>query len=777
MFDALQDTPKDFQTKLIDALNSLSQTMEVAPEDAFNQVLCASKDDNQDVKKKMYNWWRGFFEVLGKVSDGKVPKDRESEYNQKIDDLMAEIMKSGDAESTEDEVVMEAEEDLGYQQANKSDEDEMLKDFDFAAQHIGEVANKVKDIVNFVNPYCEKTFNEVDNIMKNTANERGDSEWFSINDLVGKEFRESDDWDDDETYVEPKFKVGDKVCWTDPETGETTCGWTVIAAPEEGDESGDEIYTIEHPRGSEAEVYVDELEPDMMKGSDQLTPEMKKKVEEKVLYTWRVSQGGDRNARSERDLYQLAKFLNQNGIIVSYGGVQDDDSIRVDGEKVGEIVRSYSSRKVNGEYKELKPKIKWYDDGMVNEATVAVDANDVWAVLDLLDDEVAKKNLTDLINSHLRKEDEIMDAIDSYVDVNWHGKIKKEELNKLFTDWMYVIVDDLGLDVDKYRENGEFVDEDKPTSVELESDGGGSKFKVGDEITWRHHNGSLSNEIVRKLVDGGYEVDGGHAGENECYPGHVPEDLLNKANMEWDGKKWRQGIGMVEGTDWKDHEEDISADDLADSIYDWGIKNSNEDFDIQEADAVDGSTIELTIGGKDAKQIEDKVNNALIYNAKNWEVLSVNEEEDGIFIVKLEKTEGNNDEVTLEDSTDEQKPEEVKGGEKKFKKDGETKTLVTGSDKQKVNEMTIEQEIDNPWNLLELLWGQGQENFRDLLESELIDNNTIMMMLEDMELKNLTSINDAFAYDFPSMLDAFGLDGEAWSQDLEIKRKDDDSED
>ncbi len=81
MFDALQDTPRDFQTKLIDALNSLSQTMGVTPEDAFNQVLCASKDDNQDVKKKMYNWWRGFFEVLGKVSDGKVPKDRVSEYN------------------------------------------------------------------------------------------------------------------------------------------------------------------------------------------------------------------------------------------------------------------------------------------------------------------------------------------------------------------------------------------------------------------------------------------------------------------------------------------------------------------------------------------------------------------------------------------------------------------------------------------------------------------------------------------------------------------------
>ena len=489
MFDALQDTPKDFQTKLIGALNSLSQTMKVPAEDVFNQVLCASNDENQDVKKKLYNWWRAFFEVLGKVSDGKIPKDRESEYNDKIDDLMAEIMKSGDAESTEDEVVMEAEEDLGYQQADKADEDEMMKDFDFAIQHIGEIANRVKDIVNFVNPYCEKTFNEVDNTMKKT-NERGGSDWVSMDDLVGKEFGESDDADYED--VEPQFKVGDKVCWTDPETDKTTCGWTVIAAPEEGDESGDEIYTIEHPRGSEVEVYVDELEPDMM----------------------------------------------------------------------------------------------------MNEASVVVDANDVWEVLDLLDDEVANKNLTDLINSHVRTEEEIMDAIDSYVERYWSGKITKQGLVEIFTKYMYEIVDELGLDVEKFKQDGQFVEPEKP--------------------------------------------------------------------------------------------------------------------------------------------------------------------------------------VALEGSDEEQKPDEVKDGEKKYKQDGETKTLDFGENKKPVCEMTIEQEIDDPWNLLELLWGQGRENFRDLLESELIDDDTLMMCLEDMEIKNLTSINDAFAFDFPTILDMLGLDGKAWSQNLEIKRKEDD---
>ena len=80
MFDALQDTPRDFQFKLMDALNSLGQTMEILPTECFDKVLCASDDENPDVKKKMYNWWRAFFEVLGKVSDGKMPKDRETEF-------------------------------------------------------------------------------------------------------------------------------------------------------------------------------------------------------------------------------------------------------------------------------------------------------------------------------------------------------------------------------------------------------------------------------------------------------------------------------------------------------------------------------------------------------------------------------------------------------------------------------------------------------------------------------------------------------------------------
>ena len=640
MFDALQDTSRDFQTKLIDALNSLSQTMGVAPEDAFNQVLCASKDDNQDVKKKLYNWWRAFFEVLGKVSDGKVPKDRESEFNQKIDDLMAEIMKAGDAESKEDEVVMEAEEDLGYQQANKSDEDEMLKDFDFAVQHIGEIANRVKDIVNFVNPYCESG-NEEDTSMEEKAltkdelvklvrssktDEMEVNSWRSVKGMNLVEF---------DVFVkntgqlgdEPATSVADIVDVVKDVVGEVVskAGWDFDVFPVNDD------ITVQMWNGEDfdgkVDVYNDETrlgdsdgamfkvvcrKYDMDDDNDNNNRTMKDNItsergdsewismDDIVGKEFGESDNGETFWKAmddvddlERKGYWSGKFKvgdKVNWIAPEYPDepstgwevvdAPEDDGV-VDPDDIYVIVNNETGSEAEVLGSELRPA------KMVKEASVVVDANDVWDVLDLLDDPDANKNLTDLINSHVRTEEEIMDAIDTVYPDN----IRKGELNAYMNDSFYEIVDELGLDVEKFKETGEFVDPEKP--------------------------------------------------------------------------------------------------------------------------------------------------------------------------------------VALEGSDEEQKPDEIKDGEKKYKKDGETKTLVTGSDKQVVNEMTIEQEIDDPWKLLELLWGQGRENFRDLLESELIDDDTLMMMLEDMEIKNLTSINDAFAYDFPTILDMLGLDGEAWSQNLEIKRKED----
>jgi len=57
------------------------------------------------------------------------------------------------------------------------------------------------------------------------------------------------------------FKVGDRVSWTDPNTGEKTDGWTVLDAPEipaEGP-SGNEVYKIENDSGFKEEAYAREL--------------------------------------------------------------------------------------------------------------------------------------------------------------------------------------------------------------------------------------------------------------------------------------------------------------------------------------------------------------------------------------------------------------------------------------------------------------------------------------------------------------------------------------
>lgn len=59
------------------ALNSLGETMQIPPTEVFNKVLCKS-DEDEDVKKKLYNWWRAVFEVLSQCD---IPDDRVEEYN------------------------------------------------------------------------------------------------------------------------------------------------------------------------------------------------------------------------------------------------------------------------------------------------------------------------------------------------------------------------------------------------------------------------------------------------------------------------------------------------------------------------------------------------------------------------------------------------------------------------------------------------------------------------------------------------------------------------
>ncbi len=429
-----------------------------------------------------------------------------------------------------------------------------------------------------------------------------------------------------------------------------------------------------------------------------ITPEMKKKIEEYALRDWRLSKW--KSNKGFREIYELTKYIKDNKVSIK------DDKIYVAGEEVGEIVRSYSSRRVNLAYQELKPKIKWYDN-VVSEATVVVDADTVWDVLELLDDDEANKNLTDLINSHVRTEEEIMDAIEGVIgDMGITSTaISKSTLNGMFAaENIHELISMLNLDVDAYMDRGVIQDADKPTSVELESD---HKFNVGDKITWRHHNGSLSNEIVRELIDGGYIVDDGAAGEKECYPGHVPEELLYKSNMEWDGNGWRQGIGFAENAEDGQKPEEVKSQD----------KTFNQD----------GENKTLVTGEEKKKEMSDAEAATIMGGAS----------------------------ATDMDAAD----------------IGVSSHKVADPYKKPVCEMTIEQEVPSPQALSNMLWGQGKENLEELLQADVVDDGSIMQTIEDMGLRNLTEINDYFSFDFENLLESLGCDPDAWAERLEIVKK------
>lgn len=669
MFDALEDCPDDFKSKLIGALNSLGETMGVSPCDTFNKVLCASDDEN--AKKKLYNWWKAVFEVVGK-SAGNVPKDRLGEYEEKVDALVAEICKAGDKASDDNEVVLEDgtkpvnemwdslkygsrqltpkekktkpkykkgdilystygdrcrvvsrpkwdkfhgweyevwvmdggntitcyDEDKlspkkpayeSYEPADLEDEDKLKEGMQFAISKLGEVANKAQELVNFLNPYCNvDDFNEDNNMKK--LNERGDTDWVPMDKIVGMEVGESDD--------------GSQF-WKDMDKADD---------PEKKGEPLDEYEFID--------LMKDEDVGDVFEVYDG-TPMADGSVCLNVI----VNKDDTDNEEVKAEFGDWGK---------QYGWKYESFSFSSDlaGDEGTETINVYFrpiEKKVDES--DLENELNAGDDGWreigqpvpVKEATVTVDVNDVWDVLDILNDDVANKNLTDLINSHVRSEEEIMDAIENILAESGHSDgVPRDALNALFSaDNIADVIEELGLDVEAFMTKREFVDPQKP--------------------------------------------------------------------------------------------------------------------------------------------------------------------------------------VTLEGSDDEQKPDEVKDGDKKYKQDGETKTLVTGekemSDKdaatimggasatdmdaadigvsshevadpykKPICEMTIEQEVDDPWKLVNLLWGQGKENFQELLDSNLFGDDTIMSTLEQFEIRELGNLNDFLAFEFENFLEALGCDREAWVQHLEITR-------
>ena len=807
MFDALEDTPREFQLKLVDALNSLGETMQVPPTEAFNKVLCKSDDGNEDVTKKLYNWWRAFFEVLGKCE--KIPNDRKTEFNQKIDDLMAEIMKAGDTEATdEEEPVMESSDDeFGYQQATKDDEDKMLADMEFAVQHIGEVANKVKAVVDFINPYC------------------------------GTEVNESGD--------QPKFKVGDVVrvmnaSGMDLYGRDAPIGSIVKIEPPHPD-VGVYEYLIKG-RSGEFFAYEDELElfPERFtEENDDMDKPARYGIGDHVLYKGEecVVTDVDEDLRNDEEIYQVSRDSDKvDGLSFNDWATWDEleplegftenigkFNFRV-GDKVKVVGRGLASKgwigvvssvdksspglpytvdfegRESGEYapdeltlakgfteeekntmkfKKIDERIgggsdEWVsiddyvgeefsesdDKKQFGEAKVVVDANDVWDVLDLLDNDIAHNELTDLINSHVRTEDEIMDAIDELCGET----ITQKELNTLLSGRMATLVDYLGLDVEEYENMGNFKDSDKPTSVELEAN-------VVDEGFWGGFLGGVA----------GFFLGGGLLG---TVAGAVAGSKLQNYFHKRDVVKNLDDVQLLILASCKEAAANgVTADDLKKALE----KNKDVDIAKEVNGLVDvgvikknGDTIMITAEGKEVLQKAGYDEKAVQNTAKKEADKNVgdnNGSSEEQMAAESDWDEKHRE--RKEDTGKGQNPEEIKNQDKIFNQDGENKTLVAGEgdNKKPVCEMTIEQEVSSPQSLLRLLWEQGKEHLIELLNSEYVDNDAIMPTLEDMGLRNLTEINDAFAYDFETILDSLGLDGKAWSQNLEIKRKGDDSED
>ena len=871
--------------------------MGIPPTETFNKVLCKS-DEDEEVKKKLYNWWRSVFEILSKC---KIPQERMDEFNEKVDDLMAEIMKAGDGAATDEELVAEE-----YEQATKDDEDAMLADMKFAIGKIGEIANKVQDLINFVNPYCGTNVNEsgdqpkfkvgdvvramnvsgmdfygrdapigpivkiqpphpdvgvyeylikgrsgeffayedelepVNTVGESTMDEnevrefvkamgfrpdpdgndyetqlvdaltgkntdynagwgavyynsdkvlqflkkfgmlgsRGikqreaiaklkrlfksgkwktepgefefteeednskmtnetknmgdDSEWVSMDDIVGMRIGESDPtsaeevkWDDENSYNDGGFEKGMWVIWTDPDGGEESV-WKILEMPENPND-WDAVYTLGQKDGSEVEVYGHEIRPrdsDPIEDDEEQFDEDGGALDDNQFHDYLMSMKPLKGDIFENyDVYNIddGRAVELNVLVnkprVSYAEVEQryapiaknagwkfvgfsyadkDDTVVAGNDDMCAINVKFSpaTNQLNEENTKMKNELKKGDDGWkdigqpVGEARVTVDVNDVWDVLELLDNDIANKELTSLINSHVRTEEEIMDAIDELSG----DTISKQQLNTLLSGQMATLVDMLGLDVERYEDTGEFVDSDKPTSVELE------------------------------------------------------------------------------GTDWKDITEKLTAEELADSIEGW--EDRSKKLVVCDAFASGSDIVNvdvLTVTDK-RDEVMKMASEYLLGNVENWQVSDASEpreDENGQFYTELilepkyEEVAENNDEVKAGD---------VKDGEKQVTQGGDTKTLMAGEEKKPVCEMTIEQEVTDPWKLLNLLWGQGRENFKQLLDSNLFSEDRIMDTLEQFEIKNLTSLNDMLAYDFETVLDMFGCDVDAWNENLVIQK-------
>ena len=394
---------------MIQTLNSVGETIHVSPVDVFNIVLCASnKGDDKDVVKKMYNWWRGVFEVLSKCD---VPDDRKKEYDDLVDVLMAEITKTGN-----DVKVNEAEE-YGYEQADIEDEDAMLKDMKFAISKIGEIANKVQDLINFVNPYCQ-SFNE-DKIMKFKKINEKDDEWIDMDDLIG--VPQSDPRDDIEI---PKrlHKADESNVVVD-----VNDVWELLKVLEDDEASNNLKSLIDSHVRSEAEI---------MDAIDELYPENVTQIELNNVFATGMEEIVDALGLDVDAYMKDGSFVDtlKPSTIAAEGDEESNQDEVKDGEK-----------KYKGDDGEVKT-LDNADKKVVSEMTIEQEIDDPWKLSEMMWGQ-GQENLQELLRSDVVDEEEVMQMIEDM------GIRDLTNINDVFSFEFREILESLGLDGKAWSNN------------------------------------------------------------------------------------------------------------------------------------------------------------------------------------------------------------------------------------------------------------------------------------------------------------------------------------
>ena len=407
---------------MIQTLNSVGETLQVSPVDVFNIVLCASnKGDDKDVVKKMYNWWRGVFEVLSKCD---VPDDRKKEYDDLVDVLMAEISKTGN------DVKVNESEEYGYEQADIEDENAMLKDMKFAISKIGEIANKVQDLINFVNPYCQ-SFNE-DKIMKfKKINER-DDEWVDMDDLIG--VPQSDPRDDIES---PKrFQKADE----SNVVVDVNDVWELLKVLADDEALSNLKSLIDSHVRSEAEI---------MDAIDELYPENVTQIELNNVFATGMEEIVDALGLDVDAYMKDGSFVDtlKPSTIAAEGDGESNPVEVKDGEK-----------KFKGDDGEVKT-LDNADKKVVSEMTIEQEIDDPWKLSEMMWGQ-GQENLQELLRSDVVDEEEVMQMIEDMGIRDLTG------INDVFAFEFREILESLGLDGKAWSNNLEIKRKDDEDEVD-----------------------------------------------------------------------------------------------------------------------------------------------------------------------------------------------------------------------------------------------------------------------------------------------------------------------